>query len=131
MPILEPGPLQIAYALQGPADAPVLVLSNSLGTTRSMRDAQAEALARDFRVPRCDTRGRGGSGQAGRGRRRPPAPSACCIELLILHGPRRQLTDADIGPTMPQHGGSDPSGMRPYGCMLPASPATRQLFGDT
>ena len=67
MPILEPGPQQIAYALQGPADAPVLVLSNSLGTTMSMWDAQAEALARDFRVLRYDTRGHGGSGQGAAG----------------------------------------------------------------
>jgi 3-oxoadipate enol-lactonase len=63
MPILEPGPQQIAYWLEGPADAPVLVLSNSLGTTMSMWDAQAEALARTFRVLRYDTRGHGASGQ--------------------------------------------------------------------
>ena len=64
MTILDPGPRQIAYSLQGPADAPVLVLSNSLGTTMSMWDAQAEALAREFRVLRYDTRGHGASGLA-------------------------------------------------------------------
>lgn len=62
MTILDSGPRQIAYSLQGPADAPVLVLSNSLGTSMSMWDAQAEALAREFRVLRYDTRGHGGSG---------------------------------------------------------------------
>lgn len=62
MPILDPGPLQIAYTLQGPAGAPVLLLSNSLGTSMAMWQVQAEALARDFRVLRYDTRGHGGSG---------------------------------------------------------------------
>jgi 3-oxoadipate enol-lactonase len=65
MPILEPGQQQIAYRLDGPADAPVLVLSNSLGTTMAMWDAQAAALARTFRVLRYDTRGHGTSGQGG------------------------------------------------------------------
>jgi len=63
MPILEPGPTQIAYSLEGPADAPVLVLANSLGTTMRMWDAQAEALARQFRVLRYDARGHGASGE--------------------------------------------------------------------
>jgi 3-oxoadipate enol-lactonase len=62
MPILDRGPQQIAYKLQGRAGAPVLVLSNSLGTTMSMWYSQAEALARDFRVLRYDTRGHGDSG---------------------------------------------------------------------
>ncbi|MEG1374795.1 MAG: 3-oxoadipate enol-lactonase, partial [Comamonas sp.] len=47
--------------LQGPADAPVLVLSNSLGTTLEMWDAQASALSAHWRVLRYDTRGHGGS----------------------------------------------------------------------
>ena len=47
--------------LDGPADAPVLVFSNSLGTTLEMWDAQAERFARDWRVLRYDTRGHGGS----------------------------------------------------------------------
>lgn len=47
--------------LQGPADAPVLVLSNSLGTTLEMWDAQAAALRSEFRVLRYDTRGHGAS----------------------------------------------------------------------
>lgn len=42
-------------------DAPVVVLSNSLGSTRSMWDAQAGELARHFRVVRYDTRGHGAS----------------------------------------------------------------------
>ena len=47
--------------LDGPADAPVLVFSNSLGTTLEMWDAQADHFSRDWRVLRYDTRGHGGS----------------------------------------------------------------------
>lgn len=60
--ILAAGPDQIAYRLQGPPAAPVLVLSNSLGTTMSLWNAQCEALSRRFRVLRYDTRGHGRSG---------------------------------------------------------------------
>ena len=44
-----------------PTDAPVVVLSNSLGSTTAMWDAQADELAEHFRVVRYDTRGHGGS----------------------------------------------------------------------
>lgn len=47
--------------LQGPEGAPVLVFSNSLGTTLEMWDAQARSLAGRYRVLRYDTRGHGGS----------------------------------------------------------------------
>ncbi len=47
--------------LDGLADAPVLVLSNSLGTTLEMWDAQAARFAQTHRVLRYDTRGHGGS----------------------------------------------------------------------
>ncbi len=47
--------------LDGPEGAPVLVLSNSLGTTLEMWDAQAERFARSHRVLRYDTRGHGAS----------------------------------------------------------------------
>ena len=48
-------------AIDGPEGAPVLVLSNSLGTTLEMWDAQAARLATSHRVVRYDTRGHGGS----------------------------------------------------------------------
>lgn len=47
--------------IDGPADAPVLVFSNSLGTTLEMWDAQADHFAKTHRVLRYDTRGHGGS----------------------------------------------------------------------
>lgn len=49
------------YLLEGPEDAPVLVLSNSLGTTLGMWDDQAPALRERFRLLRYDTRGHGAS----------------------------------------------------------------------
>ncbi|MCO7520779.1 MULTISPECIES: 3-oxoadipate enol-lactonase [unclassified Pseudomonas] len=49
------------YQLDGPAAAPVLVLSNSLGTDLHMWDAQVPEWAEHFRLLRYDTRGHGGS----------------------------------------------------------------------
>jgi 3-oxoadipate enol-lactonase len=49
------------HLLEGPGDAPVLVLSNSLGTTFAMWDDQAAALSERFRLLRYDHRGHGGS----------------------------------------------------------------------
>lgn len=49
------------YVLDGPEDAPVLVLSNSLGTTLGLWDGQVPALRERFRLLRYDIRGHGGS----------------------------------------------------------------------
>lgn len=49
------------YVLSGPTDAPVVVLSNSLGTTLDMWAPQVDALSDAFRVLRYDTRGHGAS----------------------------------------------------------------------
>jgi len=46
----------------GPADAPVLMLSSSLGTTKHMWDPQMPAFTQDYRVVRFDRRGHGKSG---------------------------------------------------------------------
>ena len=48
-------------AQRGPQDAPVLVLSNSLGTTLEMWEGQLAAFAETHRVVCYDTRGHGGS----------------------------------------------------------------------
>jgi len=50
------------YQLEGSAGAPTIVLSNSLGTTAAMWDAQMPALLKHFQVLRTDTRGHGQSG---------------------------------------------------------------------
>jgi 3-oxoadipate enol-lactonase len=53
--------VEVSYTEDGPADAPVVVLSNSLGATRGMWDPQVPALAERYRVVTYDTRGHGES----------------------------------------------------------------------
>jgi 3-oxoadipate enol-lactonase len=53
--------VEVHHLLEGPEDAPVLVLSNSLGTTLTMWDEQAPALSERFRLLRYDHRGHGRS----------------------------------------------------------------------
>ena len=64
---------ELFYDLRGPAGAPVVAFSNSIGTTHRMWDAQAEALADPYQVLRYDTRGHGGS---------PVASGSAIIEAL-------------------------------------------------
>ena len=52
---------ELHYQLDGPVGAPVLVLSNSLGTDLHMWDLQIPAFTEHFRVLRFDTRGHGES----------------------------------------------------------------------
>lgn len=61
MPSLRAHDVELHYELSGPEGAPVVVFSNSVGTTLEMWDAQAAALARSHRVLRYDTRGHGRS----------------------------------------------------------------------
>ena len=49
------------YQIDGPENAPVLVLSNSLGTDLGMWDTQIPLWSQHFRVLRYDTRGHGAS----------------------------------------------------------------------
>jgi 3-oxoadipate enol-lactonase len=60
-------PVDVAYTVDGPEDAPPVVVSNSLGSTPAMWDPQFPALAERFRVVRYDHRGHGRSPV-------PPAP---------------------------------------------------------
>lgn len=55
------GAPRLHHVLEGPEDAPVLVLSNSLGTALGMWDAQVPALSERFRLLRYDIRGHGRS----------------------------------------------------------------------
>src|SRR4051794_41326311 len=53
--------VELAHRFDGPAEAPVLVLGSSLGTTGAMWDDNVGALSERFRLLRYDTRGHGGS----------------------------------------------------------------------
>jgi 3-oxoadipate enol-lactonase len=53
--------VELSYRIEGPEDAPVLVLANSLGTTTEMWDAQAPVFRERFRLIRYDHRGQGAS----------------------------------------------------------------------
>ena len=59
MPFVRAGDVTIHYVLEGPETAPVVMFSNSLGTSLAMWDAQAAALRGKYRVLRYDTRGHG------------------------------------------------------------------------
>lgn len=61
MPMIDCGGTQLFYDLTGRADGPLLVLSNSLGTTVEMWDGVVNRLAPFFRILRYDTRGHGRS----------------------------------------------------------------------
>src|SRR5690242_8913415 len=79
MPFADLTDVRIHYSLTGPASAPVLVFSNSLGASFSMWNPQVGALSSRYRLLRYDTRGHGQSSA-------PPGPYS--IELLandVLH----------------------------------------------
>jgi 3-oxoadipate enol-lactonase len=62
MPTIDADGCPLHVELEGPEQAPVLMLSNSLGTTLRMWDAQAPKFTRHFRLLRYDRRGHGQSG---------------------------------------------------------------------
>ena len=53
--------MRLHHRLDGPAEAPVIALPSSLGTTTELWDANAGAWMETFRVLRYDQRGHGGS----------------------------------------------------------------------
>lgn len=61
MPFATVNQIRIHYEIQGDADAPVLMLCNSLGTTLDMWAPQMSSLLTQFRVLRYDVRGHGQS----------------------------------------------------------------------
>jgi 3-oxoadipate enol-lactonase len=83
------GPVAVHARVDGPADGPPIVLSNSLGTTLEMWDPQVPALVEaGYRVLRYDTRGHGRSPV-------PPGPysmdqlGADLLAVLDRHGVER------------------------------------------
>lgn len=79
---------ELGYDVQGPAEAPVVVLGPSLGTTRSVWDPQLPLLTGQFRVLRYDHLGHGDSAV-------PPGPytiaqlADALAELLAVQGVAR------------------------------------------
>jgi 3-oxoadipate enol-lactonase len=61
MPEISADGTAIHVGVEGPEGAPVLMLSNSLGTNLHMWDDQIPAFTRHFRLVRFDRRGHGGS----------------------------------------------------------------------
>jgi 3-oxoadipate enol-lactonase len=61
MPMIDANGASLNVRIDGPDNAPVLMLSNSLGTDLRMWDPQVEALAKHFRLIRYDRRGHGKS----------------------------------------------------------------------
>jgi 3-oxoadipate enol-lactonase / 4-carboxymuconolactone decarboxylase len=61
MPTFTHDDVTLDFRIDGPDDAPPLVLSNSLGTDLAMWAPQMDVLAANFRVIRYDTRGHGDS----------------------------------------------------------------------
>ena len=53
--------MRLSHRIDGPADAPVLVLSNSIGSDWRMWDGLVPALTAEYRVLRYDQRGHGRS----------------------------------------------------------------------
>jgi 3-oxoadipate enol-lactonase len=78
-------PIRLTASLDGPQAAPVLILGNSLGTTRAVWDQQLTAFAREFRLLRYEHPGHGGSAAS-------PGPytigelGAAVLALLDAHG---------------------------------------------
>jgi 3-oxoadipate enol-lactonase len=62
MPVIETNGCPIHVEVEGPEGAPVLILSNSLGTTLQMWDGQVGPFTKHFRLVRFDRRGHGKSG---------------------------------------------------------------------
>jgi 3-oxoadipate enol-lactonase len=61
MPNVDAGGCRLSYTVDGPADAPALLMVNSLGTTGDMWAAQLPELVKRRRVIRYDARGHGRS----------------------------------------------------------------------
>jgi 3-oxoadipate enol-lactonase len=61
MPMIDTNGTSLHVEIEGPDNAPVLMLSNSLGTDMHMWDPQVTEFSRSFRLIRYDRRGHGKS----------------------------------------------------------------------
>src|SRR4051812_18622882 len=62
MPLIDVGDCELYVQVEGAERAPVLMLSNSLGTTLEMWDPQVTPFTKHYRLVRFDRRGHGRSG---------------------------------------------------------------------
>jgi 3-oxoadipate enol-lactonase len=62
VPLIDVGDCELYVQVEGPERAPVLMLSNSLGTTFEMWDPQVAPFTKHYRLVRFDRRGHGRSG---------------------------------------------------------------------
>ncbi len=95
----DAAPVRLAVTVEGPADAPPLVLGNSLGTTAELWQPQLAALRGRCRLIRYEHRGHGGSPA-------PPGP----YTLADLGDDVLRLLD-DLGVTRAAYGGVSLGGM--------------------
>jgi 3-oxoadipate enol-lactonase len=77
----------LSHRLHGPATGPVLVLSNSLGTTQELWERQVPALAERFRVLTYDQPGHGAS----------PLPAQPCTVESLARDLEALLDELGIG----------------------------------
>lgn len=102
-------PMKVALhaVSDGPADAPVLVLSGSLGSTSEMWRPQLPALRRGFRVLRIDLRGHGGSpATPGLPEERDRAAAQDGPDTARVPSPRYEMADlaGDVLALLDEHG---------------------------
>jgi 3-oxoadipate enol-lactonase len=76
--------LRLVSSIEGPRDAPVLVLGNPIGTTRDVWCHQVPVLSRHFRVLRYEARGHGRPGEQSPAPRGPYSIAELGADVLAM-----------------------------------------------
>ena len=125
MPVINADGCPINVQVEGPEGAPVLMLSNSLGTTLRMWDPQVAPFTQHFRLVRYDRRGHGEIRRAPRVPIRWSVSAATCSPCSTHSGSRRP-TGAAFRWAAWSANGSAPT--RPSGSSGSCSPTPRAIF---
>jgi 3-oxoadipate enol-lactonase len=88
-------PLRLAASLEGSDGKPVLVLGNSLGTSRAIWEPQLPVLAAHFRLLRYELPGHGGAEPAARARAGPEAEAEAEAGAAAQHPRARADPEAE------------------------------------